>query len=246
MRIVSVCQKIFFTAQPTRSFALPRLPENCHVFAYKFEDVGKPSTLALESVEQEQPSDESTNAFCATPVKKRDIKRMTKIDEKQAATVVGATPKNGCKRCLKANPKLQKVGCDVGSKAIFRSMRNLSNTEVEKLRNAHGTQGLKDALVDYLMSNENLTRVDAEPVATLMLVFAAVHHADVEHCRNMNPCLATQAELIKLVQKACYQWSWKVQDALTNRPDFKTFLSLSFMQKEKILATMTPNVLACR
>ena len=106
---------------------------------------------------------------------------MTKIDdfERQAVTAVGTTPKNGCKRCLKANTKLQKVGCDVGSKAIFRSIRNLSNTKVEKLRNLNGTQGLKDALVDHLMSYENLTRVDAEPVANLMLAFDAVNHAGV-------------------------------------------------------------------
>ena len=58
--------------------------------------------------------------------------------------------------------------------------------------------------------------------------------------------LDTEAELIELVQKACYQWSWKVQDALVNRPDFKTLLSLPFMAKEKVFATLAPEVLACR
>lgn len=114
-------------------------------------------------------------------IRKREIKKVKKFENKQAQAEA-KIEKNNCPRCFKnakAGVETHRGGCDVGLKAIFRSIRNLSNTQIATLKKLNHSDTLRDALIEYLMGFD-LTRTEAEPVATLICAFDSVQHKGVD------------------------------------------------------------------
>jgi len=196
-------------------------------FSFKMvESLAEIDTLTLQ-----------TNTATSSPVfERRELKRTLKATSKsnnrqtrpiQVPAVIG---EQGCPRCLQ-NRQPRRTGnaqekppitCDVGLKAIFRRIRQLSNSMVEMLNKPEPSlrESLAEKLAVFAKSHE-----DADQLATLVLAFHSVHHQSVDEPAYF---LDSDRDLVQLVHNICYKWNKHHQANILHLNAFKLLLKLPF------------------
>lgn len=174
------------------------------------------------------------NTPVVSPDKKRFAKRALKVAAKESAVKKLV----GCPRCRTILTKSGNSGthafqCDVGLKAVFRSIRRCAI----ECRADHQTV----ADLSKSLASECEDPKAVEDMARLITAFSVVSHNGTDLS-----CTEISADLCILAHKVCYNWNRDANALMIETPAFKRLLRLPAFTEHKILSCFKPHEIECR